>query len=292
MLDVTPQIDEDGNIILHVHPSVSEVTESTRVVNLGGTHRPDPPAARQEHGERDRHHRARQRRQHRRHRRPDERRRARQPRRPARVTEGGLGDLLRNTDRRSAKKELVILIKPTVIAVRPRLGAGPARDARALRTSHPAAGEPEVTVNYLKHFGLREPPFGITPDTSFFFACRSIQEALNTLLVAVDERRRLHQDHRRSRHRQDAAVPQVPRHARRSWVTAYIPNPYLEPRTLLLALAEELGVRGRRARRPAPAAEGADHARCSTSRARASASCCAWTRRRRCRSRRWRRCAC
>ena len=36
VLDVTPQIDEAGNIILHVHPSVSEVTESTRVVNIGG----------------------------------------------------------------------------------------------------------------------------------------------------------------------------------------------------------------------------------------------------------------
>ena len=31
------------------------------------------------------------------------------------VTEGGLGDLARNTDRRGAKRELVILIKPTVI---------------------------------------------------------------------------------------------------------------------------------------------------------------------------------
>jgi len=36
VLDVTPQIDESSNIILHVHPAVSEVTESTRVVNLGG----------------------------------------------------------------------------------------------------------------------------------------------------------------------------------------------------------------------------------------------------------------
>jgi MSHA biogenesis protein MshL len=36
VLDVTPQIDENNNIILHIHPSVSEVTESTRVVNLGG----------------------------------------------------------------------------------------------------------------------------------------------------------------------------------------------------------------------------------------------------------------
>jgi len=34
-LDVTPQIDEKGNIILHVHPSVSVVEEKTKNVNLG-----------------------------------------------------------------------------------------------------------------------------------------------------------------------------------------------------------------------------------------------------------------
>ena len=34
-LDVTPQIDENANIILHVHPSVSAVSEKPKVVNLG-----------------------------------------------------------------------------------------------------------------------------------------------------------------------------------------------------------------------------------------------------------------
>jgi MSHA biogenesis protein MshL len=34
-LDVTPQIDEDGNIILHVHPAVSTVTEKEKVIDLG-----------------------------------------------------------------------------------------------------------------------------------------------------------------------------------------------------------------------------------------------------------------
>jgi len=34
-LDVTPQIDEDGNITLHVHPSVSSVAERNKVLNLG-----------------------------------------------------------------------------------------------------------------------------------------------------------------------------------------------------------------------------------------------------------------
>lgn len=35
-LDVTPQIGDNGDIILHVHPSVSEVTDQTKVVSLGG----------------------------------------------------------------------------------------------------------------------------------------------------------------------------------------------------------------------------------------------------------------
>jgi MSHA biogenesis protein MshL len=35
VLDVTPQIDEKGNILLHVHPSVSQVSTVTKDVNLG-----------------------------------------------------------------------------------------------------------------------------------------------------------------------------------------------------------------------------------------------------------------
>ncbi len=34
-LDVTPQISEEGRIVLHVHPSVSEVEDQTKVVSLG-----------------------------------------------------------------------------------------------------------------------------------------------------------------------------------------------------------------------------------------------------------------
>ena len=36
-LDVTPSINENGEIILHVHPSVSQVSTVTKVVDLGGT---------------------------------------------------------------------------------------------------------------------------------------------------------------------------------------------------------------------------------------------------------------
>lgn len=35
-LDVTPQIDEDGNIILHVHPAVTTISESQKSIDLGG----------------------------------------------------------------------------------------------------------------------------------------------------------------------------------------------------------------------------------------------------------------
>jgi MSHA biogenesis protein MshL len=34
-LDVTPQIDEVGNVMLHVHPTVSNVTEKTKNIDLG-----------------------------------------------------------------------------------------------------------------------------------------------------------------------------------------------------------------------------------------------------------------
>jgi len=116
---------------------------------------------------------------------------------------------------------------------------------------------------YLHHFGLRESPFSLTPDTSFFFACSSYQEALNTLLVAARNGEgfikitgevgngktllcrkflaTLNQGRQTTTligtQDQEVAAPPVPR-----FITAYIPNPYLEPNSLLLALAEEFRV--------------------------------------------------
>ena len=36
-LDVTPQIDADNNVVLHVHPAISTVTEKQKIINLGNT---------------------------------------------------------------------------------------------------------------------------------------------------------------------------------------------------------------------------------------------------------------
>ncbi|NNG14569.1 MAG: pilus (MSHA type) biogenesis protein MshL [Gammaproteobacteria bacterium] len=35
-LDVIPQIDEDDNVILHIHPTVSEVTQQNKLIDVGG----------------------------------------------------------------------------------------------------------------------------------------------------------------------------------------------------------------------------------------------------------------
>ncbi|MBI4808369.1 MAG: AAA family ATPase [Nitrosomonadales bacterium] len=116
---------------------------------------------------------------------------------------------------------------------------------------------------YLAHFGLREFPFSLTPDTSFFFACTNYQEGLNTLLVAARGGEgfikivgevgngktllcrkflaTLNSDRETTTDigTQDGGTSG--RHAAK-FITAYIPNPYLEPRSLLLALADEFRI--------------------------------------------------
>jgi MSHA biogenesis protein MshL len=116
VLDVTPQIDENGMITLHVHPSISEITPVNRSIDLGtgGGGTTTIPTARSQVSETDtivrvgdsnivaigglmsvdvRDNRGGI---------------------PG-VPDDGLGMLLRNTDRRLVKKELVILLKPTII---------------------------------------------------------------------------------------------------------------------------------------------------------------------------------
>jgi MSHA biogenesis protein MshM len=98
-------------------------------------------------------------------------------------------------------------------------------------------------VIYLNHFGLREPPFGITPDTSFFFACASSQEALNTLLVAVANGEGFIKITGEVGTGKTLLCRKLLGTLAEGCVTAYIPNPNLEPRTLLLALCDELRVK-------------------------------------------------
>lgn len=114
VLDVTPQIDENNQIILHVHPSVSQVTTDNKDISLGAAGNLRLPLARSNISETDT---------------------------IVRVTDGNIvalgglmkldlrdnrggmpgtgdniiGNFLRNTSTQVVKKEMVILIKPTII---------------------------------------------------------------------------------------------------------------------------------------------------------------------------------
>lgn len=96
---------------------------------------------------------------------------------------------------------------------------------------------------YLQHFGLREPPFSITPDTSFFYAWTDIQQALNTLVVAVANGEGFIKITGEVGTGKTLLCRKFLATLDDAWISAYIPNPNLEPRSLLLALADEIGVR-------------------------------------------------
>lgn len=96
---------------------------------------------------------------------------------------------------------------------------------------------------YLYHFGLRELPFTLTPNTNFYLGLEPHNEALAVLITALKAGegfikvvgevgtgktlmcRKL--------------LNEIPSH----FITAYIPNPYLKPDELRRAVAVELGVK-------------------------------------------------
>jgi MSHA biogenesis protein MshL len=114
-LDVTPQIGEDSNIILHIHPSVSQVAEKAKNIDLGTLGQFVLPLASSSINETDSIVRVQDanivaigglmRQQY-----TDDASQV-----PGLGSEKGLGKLFRQNNRKLVKSELVILIKPTVI---------------------------------------------------------------------------------------------------------------------------------------------------------------------------------
>ena len=95
---------------------------------------------------------------------------------------------------------------------------------------------------YLKHFGLTELPFRITPDTSFAYSVQYHQEALNTLLMALDQGEGFVKICGEVGCGKTLLCRRLLAALDESWVSAYLPNPCLDPDTLFLALAEELSI--------------------------------------------------
>ncbi len=95
---------------------------------------------------------------------------------------------------------------------------------------------------YLKHFALNELPFRITPDTSFTYSIQYHQEALNTLLLALNEGEGFIKISGEVGTGKTLLCRRLLQTLDESWVSAYLPNPNLDPDTLFLAIAEELGI--------------------------------------------------
>lgn len=95
---------------------------------------------------------------------------------------------------------------------------------------------------YLRHFALREAPFSITPDPAYFFLHDGAQSALNTLLVAIRSGEGFLKIVGEVGCGKTVLCRQLLHTLQGEYVTAYIPNPDMGPKDLLLALAQELGL--------------------------------------------------
>ena len=97
---------------------------------------------------------------------------------------------------------------------------------------------------YLRHFGLTELPFRITPDTSFVHLAQFHQEALNTVLMALNQGEGFVKVCGEVGSGKTLLCRRLLQSLDETWVTAYLHNPNLDPDTLFLALAEELSITG------------------------------------------------
>jgi MSHA biogenesis protein MshM len=93
---------------------------------------------------------------------------------------------------------------------------------------------------YLEHFGLEQPPFTITPDTDFFLNEGSHNEALNVLFVALRSGEGFIKVTGEVGTGKTLLCRKLLNTLGEDFVTAYIPNPFLNPVALRMALAEEL----------------------------------------------------
>lgn len=95
---------------------------------------------------------------------------------------------------------------------------------------------------YLNHFGLKEAPFSITPDTSFYFASPNYKIGLNTLLFAILSGEGFIKITGEVGTGKTLLCRKLMHSLNDSFKVAYVPNPYLEPKSLLMVLAQELGI--------------------------------------------------
>ncbi|MDP1645874.1 MAG: AAA family ATPase [Thiobacillus sp.] len=97
-------------------------------------------------------------------------------------------------------------------------------------------------IDWWRHFGLREPPFGLTPDTSFFFPALPYQEAHETLLYALSAGEGFLAVEGEVGTGKTLLLRRLLNSLPERWQVAFVPNPGLDPRGLYAAIAIEFGV--------------------------------------------------
>ena len=95
---------------------------------------------------------------------------------------------------------------------------------------------------YRDHFKLREEPFGLTPDTDYYYNYKSHQEALEVLSVAIDGDEGIIKITGEVGTGKTLVCRKLIKDLSDKYKIFYIPNPILEPVALYQCLAEELGV--------------------------------------------------
>lgn len=92
------------------------------------------------------------------------------------------------------------------------------------------------------HFGLHEPPFGLTPDTDYFFAAQPHREAHETLLYALSAGEGFLVVSGEVGTGKTLLLRRLLNTLPPSCQTAFVPNPGLEPSGLYAAIATEFGL--------------------------------------------------
>lgn len=101
----------------------------------------------------------------------------------------------------------------------------------------------ELIMLYLRHFGLQQTPFSLTPNTAFYVDLPQHHEALDVLNTALNVGEGFIKVTGEVGTGKTMLCRKLMNDAPEDWVIAYIPDPYLSPLELRWAFATELGLK-------------------------------------------------
>src|SRR3989338_4673508 len=101
----------------------------------------------------------------------------------------------------------------------------------------------ELIMLYLRHFGLQQTPFSLTPNTAFYVDLPQHHEALEVLTTALNVGEGFIKVTGEVGTGKTMLCRKLMNEAPQDWVIAYIPDPYLSPLELRWAFATELGLK-------------------------------------------------